>query len=241
MRESWRFPQIALLSRLNHPNILPLMDIIPPPAHRAHNFQELCLVSEQLEMDLTHFLQNYKRYHLDAEITRNQANEAQRNVQDLQRASAAVDAIQEAETQSFCCSVMLELVAGDAFVHMDTVRNIMAATMKGLTYVHSSGVLHRDLKPDNILLKRHPVAGAFDLAKDAQAKALQAPGVSEAQAQVEAAVAGLQAACAAASLSAEATRQLVDYAALSAHARVWLGAQKQVWVSRVTPLDGVCV
>jgi serine/threonine protein kinase len=225
------FPQIALLSRLDHPNILPLMDIIAPPASRAHNFQELCLVSEQLEMDLTHFLQNYKRHHPDAEIARNQANEAQRNVQDLQRAGAAADAIQEAETKSFCCNVLFELVAGEAFVPLDTVRSIMAATMKGLTYVHSSGVLHRDLKPDNILIKRHPVAVAMDLAKEAHWKVSQVAGVAEAQAQVAAATGALQAACAAVPLSAEATQQLADYAALSAHSRAWLVAQRQVLFS----------
>lgn len=57
--------------------------------------------------------------------------------------------------------------SGTKGVDTDTIRNVMSQCLKGLQYCHSMGILHRDMKPENLLYGEGKVKIAdFGLSKE---------------------------------------------------------------------------
>ena len=50
---------------------------------------------------------------------------------------------------------LTELIQGKGKVGEDTARVYMQEIVEGLVYLHAQGVIHRDIKPDNILVDQH--------------------------------------------------------------------------------------
>lgn len=52
-----------------------------------------------------------------------------------------------------------------------TIKNIIYQTLKGLDYMHRQGIFHRDVKPENLLVKGEQLKIAdFGLSRDIQSK-----------------------------------------------------------------------
>jgi mitogen-activated protein kinase 1/3 len=89
--------EIKLMKRLEHENVIRIIDLIPPPPN-AEEFEDVYIVQELMETDLHRIIHS--------------------------RQSLTIDHVQY-------------------FIYQ---------ILRGLKFIHSSNVLHRDLKPYNLLL-----------------------------------------------------------------------------------------
>jgi serine/threonine-protein kinase len=76
---------------------------------------------------------------------------------------------------------LAEKVAKDGVLDSNYVRDFLVCILPVLSFLHNNGVIHRDIKPDNIILREPdgmPVLIDFGTVKDKQVTVLKQPGIS---------------------------------------------------------------
>ena len=75
---------------------------------------------------------------------------------------------------------LLDKLKSDGRLELELAVSLLLQVAKGVGALHEHGMIHRDLKPGNILLERdgHAYVADFGLAKDPQASLLTKPGQS---------------------------------------------------------------
>lgn len=124
--------EISLLKELRHPNIVELIDIL-------HSPKKLTLVFEYLDSDLKKFL--------DTNVLTNQKGkdgEDKSEKQHQQQQQTASKRETKAEKKDY--------YYGEA--EDEVIKSFLYQLLKGVAYCHSKLVLHRDLKPQNLLISR---------------------------------------------------------------------------------------
>ena len=122
--------EISLLKELRHPNIVELLDIL-------HSPKKLTLVFEYLDSDLKKFL--------DTNVATNTEDTKQL------KGSVSVSAKTSATTSS-SKGANTDYYYGEA--EGEVIKSFLYQLLKGVAYCHSKLVLHRDLKPQNLLISR---------------------------------------------------------------------------------------
>ena len=77
---------------------------------------------------------------------------------------------------------LTDVVAAQETISEPDVKNILVSLLSVLTYVHSGGIIHRDIKPDNIILRNlnnQPVLIDFGAVKETVATVINAQGKSD--------------------------------------------------------------
>ncbi|MDF5731907.1 MAG: protein kinase [Rhizonema sp. PD38] len=76
-------------------------------------------------------------------------------------------------------STLGEIVAAKGMQRETTVREILISLLSVLDYIHSKGIIHRDIKPDNIILRSHdskPILIDFGAIKETMRSVVNLPG-----------------------------------------------------------------
>jgi serine/threonine protein kinase, bacterial len=77
---------------------------------------------------------------------------------------------------------LTDVVTAQETISETDVKNILVSLLSVLTYVHSGGIIHRDIKPDNIILRNlnnQPVLIDFGAVKETVATVINAQGKSD--------------------------------------------------------------
>ena len=120
--------EISLLKELRHPNIVELIDIL-------HSPKKLTLVFEYLDSDLKKFL--------DTNVATN--TNSNKNKESELFIGAKIEKEKEKEMEK-------DYYYGEA--EDEVIKSFLYQLLKGVAYCHSKLVLHRDLKPQNLLISR---------------------------------------------------------------------------------------
>lgn len=119
--------EISLLKELRHPNIVELIDIL-------HSPKKLTLVFEFLDSDLKKFLDT------------NVATNTNKNEKEAKAVTASK------RKQNDTAGGGKDYYYGEA--EEEVIKSFLYQLLKGVAYCHSKLVLHRDLKPQNLLISR---------------------------------------------------------------------------------------
>lgn len=154
--------EISLLKELHHPNIVRLMDVV-------HTDKRLTLVFEYLDQDLKEVLDACRRAY----------NPRKRKIGGTSRCfhfSFLLSCCTRAACAFRCVvpyvSVVRVLGGAAAGLEPPVVKSFLYQLLKGIAYCHQHRVLHRDLKPQNLLISRD---GTLKLADFGLARAFGIP------------------------------------------------------------------
>ncbi|BAM40034.1 cyclin-dependent protein kinase PHO85 homologue [Theileria orientalis strain Shintoku] len=144
----------------HHVNIVKLFDYCST-VESTNNHSETCivfyLIFELCDMDLSHFVKEnseaYKPHHMDLiQCALNHANSDDCKIYDLLTYSQNVY-INDKLNNKTNLKDKIPLPALDE----DLAKVIMYQLLQGLSFLHSNRIIHRDIKPQNILLKKSEV------------------------------------------------------------------------------------
>lgn len=136
--------EISLLKEMNDPNVLRLLNIVHADGHKLY------LVFEFMDLDLKKYMEALP-------------------VAQGGRGKPLPEGVLEAKGHQGLGEAIVRLLAYDNIAHTDTfqVKKFTLQLLQGIKYCHSHRVLHRDLKPQNLLIDRdgNLKIGDFGLAR----------------------------------------------------------------------------
>ena len=146
-----------MLRELKHPNIVKLVDVL-------HSDKRLTIVFEYIDSDLKKFLDNrHQQKIFDDDVFEEEDDFVNASSSIRKRVSPSKDKLESKKR----IPVAHNLSSSDR-----TIRSLMFQLLRGMAYCHSRLVLHRDLKPQNLLISRK---GELRIADFGLARAFGAP------------------------------------------------------------------